>query len=356
LGCVLPFVAFAGLDWLVRDWRPRLSQVPTGYFVALRIVLWGLLLAATGAWLVRGKHRGFQYWRQIVCFWLALGCAVLGVVLWKTGLAPEGDVIYASRSFYGVLTVFEHFRDDPENRYLLLQHGRITHGLQFTQPPRNRWATSYYGEQSGIARAMNALPPGGRRIGLIGLGTGTLAALGRAGDYFRIYEINPQVRELAWKRFSYLSNTAAKVDIIMGDARLSMEREPSQQFDLLALDAFSSDSIPVHLLTREAFKLYQRHLVTNGVVAIHISNHYLDLEPVTLNLARQFHYRASLIDYDENEEDWWMYSSTWMLLSRDPRIMGNPAIAEGISAVMSGDPKVPLWTDDFASLFQILKR
>jgi hypothetical protein len=145
------------------------------------------------------------------------------------------------------------------------------------------------------------------------------------------------------------------VEIVMGDARLSMEREPPQQFDLLALDAFSSDSIPVHLLTREAFELYQRHLKTNGVLAVHISNHYLDLEPVMLNLARQFHYQASLIDYDENEEDWWMYSSTWMLLTRDQRILGSPAIAEGISAVRAGNPKVPLWTDDFASLFPILK-
>ena len=193
---------------------------------------------------------------------------------------------------------------------------------------------------------------------MVGLGTGTLTALGHAGDYFRIYEINPQVRELAWNRFSYLkhlTNSGAKVDVVMGDARLSMEREAPQQLDLLALDAFSSDSIPLHLLTREAFALYQRHLKTNGVVVVHISNHYLDLEPVVVNLARQFHYQASLVDFNENDEDWWIYSSTWMILTCDQRVIDAPGIAEGVSAITAKHPKIPLWTDDFASLFPILR-
>ena len=211
---------------------------------------------------------------------------------------------------------------------------------------------------SGISLGVNALPAGHRRIGVVGLGTGTLTALGHAGDYFRIYEINPQVRELAWNRFSYLkhlTNSGAKVDVVMGDARLSMEREAPQQLDLLALDAFSSDSIPLHLLTREAFALYQRHLKTNGVVVVHISNHYLDLEPVVVNLARQFHYQASLVDFNENDEDWWIYSSTWMILTCDQRVIDAPGIAEGVSAITAKHPKIPLWTDDFASLFPILR-
>src|SRR5208337_1454432 len=142
-------------------------------------------------------------------------------------------------------------------------------------------------------------------------------AYGRAGDTFHIYEIDPAIRRLATSVFTYVARCPAKMEIAMGDARLSMEREPSQQFDLLALDAFSSDAIPVHLLTREAFELYGRHLKPNGVLAVHISNHYLDLEPVLANLARRFNYKAALIDYDETDETWWLYSSTWMLLTRD---------------------------------------
>ena len=134
-----------------------------------------------------------------------------------------------------------------------------------------------------------------------------------------------------------------------------LEREPSQQFDLLALDAFSSDAIPVHLLTREAFALYGRHLKPNGVLAVHISNHYLDLEPVVANLARHFNYQAALIDYDETDETWWLYSSTWMLLTRDEKFLEWPGIAKGAYPLGDKKSKAPLWTDDFTSLFQILK-
>jgi len=366
LGCTLPILGFAGLDWLVTEWRARLSQgpvahqihIPAAYFIGLRIGLWGLLAAAAGWWMLRRKYTRFQFWRLITCAWLGLGCLALGEVLWSKGRAPDTDVVYRSRNFYGVLTIYEHFKGDPEDDYLLLQHGRITHGLQFTHPPRDRWAVSYYGEGSGISLGVNALPARNRRIGVVGLGTGTLTALGHPGDYFRIYEINSQVREIAWNRFSYLrnlTNSGGAVEVVMGDARLSMEREPPQQFDLLALDAFSSDSIPLHLLTREAFDLYQRHLRTNGVVVVHISNHYLDLEPVVVNLAREFHYQVSLVDFEEDEESWWMYSNTWMVLTRDQGIIDSPGIKEGVSAVTAKHPKVPLWTDDFASLFPILR-
>ena len=365
LGCTLPVVGFAGLDWLVRESQARfahahasLGHVPVGYFLALRGCLWTLLLGAGGWWVMRRASSRFQFWRPMTCAWLALGCVALGEVLWTRGRATDGDVVYRARSFYGVLSIYEHYKGDPDDDYLLLQHGRITHGLQFLHPPRNYEATSYYGEGSGISLGVNALPAGHRRIGVVGLGTGTLTALGHAGDYFRIYEINPQVRELAWNRFSYLkhlTNSGAKVDVVMGDARLSMEREAPQQLDLLALDAFSSDSIPLHLLTREAFALYQRHLKTNGVVVVHISNHYLDLEPVVVNLARQFHYQASLVDFNENDEDWWIYSSTWMILTCDQRVIDAPGIAEGVSAITAKHPKIPLWTDDFASLFPILR-
>src|SRR5581483_9185369 len=165
-------------------------------------------------------------------------------------------LVDASRNFYGTLKVFDHNADDPENHYYLLLHGATTHGLQFTSDQRAMWHTTYYAETSGVGRAIKSLPrpPGQRRLGLVGLGTGTLASYGTPGDYLRIYEINPAVAKLARSRFTYLQRSPARIDVIMGDARLSMEHElaehQSQQFDLLALDAFSSDAIPIHLLTR----------------------------------------------------------------------------------------------------------
>lgn len=182
---------------------------------------------------------------------------------------------------------------NPGSRYLLLQHGRITHGFQLTDPDQRRRITSYYGEQSGVALAIRNFPRPQKRIGVVGLGTGTTAAFGEKGDYVRIYEINEEVRRIATSHFTFIKDTQAvggKVDVIMGDARLSMEREEPQRFDVLALDAFSSDAIPVHLLTKEAVGIYGKHLAADGVLAVHISNRYLDLEPVVENLAKEFGY------------------------------------------------------------------
>ncbi len=355
IACALTLLAFGGLDQLIARLPAYSRAIPKTYSIALRVGLWAMLGALAVSWLARRKHRAFRHWHLLACIWLGIGCLALGETLWHYGCQSRSEVVSASRDFYGALTVYERRKDQPEGHYFVLQHGRITHGLQFVEPERATWATTYYGAQSGIGLAIRALPPGSRRIGLVGLGTGTLTTYGRAGDYLRIYELNPQVQRLAGSRFKYLSRCRAKVEVAPGDARLSLEREPSQQFDLLALDAFSSDAIPVHLLTREAFALYGRHLKPNGVLAVHISNHYLDLEPVVANLARHFNYQAALIDYDETDETWWLYSSTWMLLTRDAKLLQRPGIAEGAYPLEDKKTKVPLWTDDFTSLFQILK-
>ncbi|PYJ05765.1 MAG: hypothetical protein DME25_07840 [Verrucomicrobia bacterium] len=229
--------------------------------------------------------------------------------------------------------------------------------MQFVDPHQAVWPTTYYGEESGIGLALRALPPGARRIGLVGLGTGTITAYAQPGDYLRIYEINPEVRRLAMSPFTYLQHCPGKVEVVLGDARLSLERESPQQFDLLALDAFSSDAIPVHLLTKEAFDLYGRHLKPNGLIAVHISNHYLDLEPVVVNLARFFNYKLTLIDYDEheNEDEWWVYSSTWILLSHSEEILQSPTVLQAAGIVHTNSAKIPVWTDELTSLFQVLK-
>jgi hypothetical protein len=355
LAGILPLLTFGGMDWYVTHLSGKFKNVPKGIFITLHIVLWtGLVLAAL--WFLRHRFRGFRYWRPLAAMWLVLGVCALAIGLWIDVRDSRSEKVYASRNFYGVLTVNEHRRDDPKEHYYLLQHGRITHGLQFIDTERAALPTTYYGESSGIGVAMRAFPAGNRRVGLVGLGTATLTAYGQSGDYIRIYEINPQVRQLATSQFKYATSCLGKVEIAMGDARLSMERDLPQEFDVLALDAFSSDAIPVHLLTKEAFDVYQRHLKTNSIVAVHISNHYLDLEPVVANLAKQFGYKMAIIDYDETDDEWWLYSSTWILLTQDQNLFEQPAIQDAMRKSKFSSRKAPLWTDDFTSLFQILKK
>jgi len=351
----LPFIAFGGLDWFVARLSGYSTALPKSGFVGLRIAIWTLLLFLVVSWVARGKLKTFNHWRALTCCWLGFGVLALGVALLVQTRDAGSEKVYNSRNFYGVLTVYEHRRDEPEGHHFLLQHGRITHGLQFVDQQKAKLPTTYYGEESGIGLAVRALPAGGRRIGVVGLGTGTLTAYGAAGDYWRIYEINPEVRRLATTRFSYLGGCAGTVEVALGDARLSLEREAPQQFDLLALDAFSSDAIPLHLLTKEAFDIYQRHLKTNGVIAVHISNHYLDLEPVVANLASRFNYKQAIVDYEESEDEWWLYASTWILLTRNQEILDSPGIRDAARRGLTPRRNVPLWTDDFASLFQILK-
>jgi hypothetical protein len=353
--CALTVLAVFGFDRLLAEFGSDTPGAQSVSTYVSRAVLWVAAVGLSVSWIVRGNFKSFQHWRIIACGWFSLGIVALAVTLWLQGREAGTEAIYRTRNFYGVLTIYDHERDKPKSHYLLLEHGRITHGLQFVAPDEARWPTSYYGEESGICCAFQALSPAPRKVGLVGLGTGTLTTYARTGDSFHIYEINPDVQRLARSPFTYLSNCLGQVEIALGDARLTLEREPSQHFDLLALDAFSSDAIPVHLLTKEAFSLYQRHLNPDGIIAVHVSNHYLDLVPVVLNLAREFNYRIVAIDYDEDEDRWWLYPSTWLLLSRNQQILNSPAIRDSAYSLKTNAVHIPIWTDDFASLFQILK-
>jgi hypothetical protein len=296
--------------------------------------------------------------RESVRFGLAilwLSFFALTTALWLQARRPGTEIVHKSRNFYGVVTVFEHRKDEWNGHHFLLQHGRITHGFQFADRRLQTWPTTYYGPDSGLGLALNALASGERRVGVVGLGTGTIAAYARPGDYFRFYEINPQVSCLATSRFTYLANCHAKWEVTLGDARLALEKQPPQQFDVLALDAFNSDSIPVHLLTREAFEVYLRHLKPNGILAVHISNHFLKLEPVVAGLARHFSLETALVDHDAKPEQWWIYSSTWMLLARDRQVLDVPSIRSATKTESAHNDSTLLWTDDFSSLFRILR-
>ncbi len=288
--------------------------------------------------------------------WLLSALMVTAMALIMEVQTSRKDAVAGARNFYGVLTVFEYQKDKLDSHYYMLQHGRITHGMQFTEEQARRWATTYYAEKSGVGLAMRHFPrQSGQRIGLVGLGTGTMAAYGKAGDYLRVYEINPLVKDLSATTFTYLKDCPAKVEVVMGDARLSMEHEPSQQLDILVLDAFSSDAIPVHLLTREAFEIYRRHLKPDGVIAVHVSNRHLDLRPVVLNLAEHFKMETATIESDDGDDDWWVYSSTWVLVTNNHEFLQQSEIDLAKSDDKAKRKPIRLWTDDYSALFQVVQ-
>jgi hypothetical protein len=286
-----------------------------------------------------------------------------GAGLYRDTRESVGGAYEVTRSFYGVLKVEEFCPDDPEEHEFRLTHGSTTHGIQFTAPHKRHVPTSYYTRSSGIGRAMEHFPRStNRRVGVVGLGTGTMATWVKAGDYLRIYEINDAVRRLAYRPFTYLTDSAARIEVVMGDARLSLEREPDQQFDLLVLDAFSSDAIPVHLLTREAFAIYLRHLQPDGAMVVHISNQYLDLEPIVLRVADHFSLGVAILhdedhEWDEDDEEGenvHAYGSDWVVLTRNHAFLELPAIAGAATAPGSHSSAIKMWTDDESNLFRIL--
>jgi SAM-dependent methyltransferase len=295
----------------------------------------------------------FRRWLQpapIVAVALTLALAVY------TGLQirdfAKGSRLLA-RNFYGALKVKDSGPAIDLDATRSLTHGTINHGEQFLNIARRRWPTTYYGPETGIGIAIkDKARSHAVRIGVIGLGTGTLAAYGRLGDYVRYYEINPLVLRLAHTEFSYLNDCPCKVDVAMGDARLSLEKEAPENFDVLAVDAFSSDSIPVHLLTREAMELYFRHLRPDGILAVHISNRYLDLQPVVAGETKATGHVARLVDTDDDDSTG-VFGATWVLVTA-PAPGFDPEVLNQSVEVESGK-KVRLWTDDYSNLFQILK-
>jgi spermidine synthase len=228
----------------------------------------------------------------------------------------------------------------------------ISHGEQYLDPAKRRRPLTYYAAGTGIGLLMTALEKKGAiRLGVIGLGTGSMAAWGRAGDAIRFYEINARVLDIARTQFTFLADCASHTEVVLGDARLSLERETSQQFDVLVVDAFSGDSIPVHLLTREAFEVYFLHLKPDGILAVHVSNSYLDLAPPVAALARQLGREAHLILNEENLKTR-TFSADWMLVG-DNESERFPWIKDKESQIAL-KPDLRLRTDDFSNLWQLL--
>ncbi|MEC4718504.1 fused MFS/spermidine synthase [Noviherbaspirillum sp. CPCC 100848] len=262
------------------------------------------------------------------------------------------DMLVLVRNFYGSLRVADTRQGDPRNHVRGLYHGVIRHGEQYLDPQRRREPTSYYGRDSGIGLAIVNAGDGPRRVGLIGMGAGTLAAYGRAGDVYRFYEINPQVIDIAGRDFSFLLDSPARIETVLADARLALEKEAPQRFDVLAVDAFSGDAIPVHLLTREAIAIYLRHLRPGGVIAFHVTNRYLQLAPIVRQLADEQGLVSVLIHDDGMRST--LHKTDWVLVSQDPAALRKPALSRA-SLPIPSIPGLRPWTDDFNNLFQVLK-
>jgi hypothetical protein len=259
------------------------------------------------------------------------------------------------RNYYGVLRVYDSPDADERTPARKLIHGTINHGSQLLDAKARRTPTSYYGPKSGMGRAIRYFASKGAvRVGSIGLGAGVTLSYCRPGDFFRIYEINPLDYQVATSWFTFFNDCQGDHQVLMGDARLTMERQPPQNYDVIAVDAFTSDAIPVHLLTRECFAVYFRQLQPNGILAVHVSNRFLNLVPVVARNAKDFGKTAVTVDDDGEDEDY-LSSSDWVLVSADSEVFNrNFFKGHGIETAQLR-PDLRPWTDDYSNLFQILK-
>jgi hypothetical protein len=349
-----------GLTCLLRLVAPRIA----GYTARRRAaVAAGASLDSTSRpELVRAEHASLG-WKKLAIGALTLALVVvLGPPAWADFLRRH-SILRLTRNFYGVLMVSEERGDDPILHQRRLTHGSTIHGIQFLAPERHRLASAYFGPASGIGIAMQGLlgKREGRRVGIVGLGAGTLAAYADAGTTLRFYEINPAVISIAEEDFTFLRDArarGARIEVASGDGRLRLAEElasgASADFDLLVLDAFSSDAIPVHLLTIEALDLYLRRLRPAGILAVHVSNLYLDLAPVVraLALARGLHWTKIDAPGDERAAT---TPSEWMLLARSAEALDSAEIRAASVPAMGAGERPLLWTDDYSSLLPILR-
>jgi len=268
------------------------------------------------------------------------------------------DMRVIARDFYGVVRT----RDKTVNgvRYRAMYHGAIIHGGQLLADQYRGMPSDYFGPGSGYGRlftALNEMKPGKRKVGIIGLGAGVVAAYGRSGDEMVFYEISQKVIDIEKKEFTFLRDTRARTSIVLGDGRLSLERESPRGYDVLGIDAFAGDSIPMHLLTREAMALYVRHLAPDGVIVFQATNRYIDMMPVVKRLATEQGMNAVLVsDSPQSQDgaDYWLSSTDQILVSRDKTLLTRPRIAEAASEI-NDRPELPTFTDAHHNLVRILK-
>lgn len=325
----------------------------------LAIPALGLLLAYRDP--ASRLHLGRPIWAGLTVLAVAGG---FGWQIVSLGLAMSTAFDSVDRNFYGVVRTYSGYDDDFGDDFRTLVHGRVDHGFQYLSDENRRLALAYYGPGSGVDLAFqHHLPKGGRRIGVVGLGAGTLAALARPEDEVRFYEINPAVERLARKQFSFLTDTPAQWSITLGDARLSLESELEASggrghgFDLLVLDAFSGDAPPAHLLTLQAVELYRQHMAEHGLMLFNISNRHVDLSPVLWGIADALDLQAVLIENWEDLEQG-IYGAWWIVLTQNQKWLTHPVVAQAIDEVPDNETQphdgIALWTDDYSNLVQLL--
>jgi SAM-dependent methyltransferase len=266
----------------------------------------------------------------------------------------DDDAVALMRNFYGTLRVRETHLPPQSDTDRQLLNGTIEHGAEWFAPQFLGQPLTYYATNSGLGLAMRlCCGAGPKRVGVIGLGTGTVAAYGNAGDVIRFYEINPPVERLARHWFTFLHDSPAKIDVVLGDARLSLASEPPQNFNVIVVDAFSGDAIPVHLLTREALALYRRHLRPDGIIVLHVSNQYIDLEPVVAGIAGDAGLRTVSV-HSHADEQTGLYYADWILVTANQSFLHQPEVVNnGFSTPLQEGVRV--WTDNYSSVFPLLK-
>jgi hypothetical protein len=319
------------------------------------------VLVATLLWLVpRGKSLSGDdpFWARIG---LPVALAALMVALGAHVKRANQGALFVSRSFFGVLRVTEDDPEDPAHHRRLLTHGRIVHGFQLLTKEGPHTPCTYYEPQSGIGRAIRLHPrraTGPLHLGMCGLGTGTVASYTKPGDTLRFYEIDPNVLALSsgdnpW--FRYLKDAYGKVDVVLGDARVSLQKElddkGGNQFDVLAVDAFSGDAIPVHLLTVESVSLYMKHLAPDGVLALHISNRHIQLLPVVKAIADTLGLKWMLVDTSYPDEEIIPWDSSWVIVARDEATLKPFGKPDDPGVVLSMRP----FTDEYSNVMKILR-
>ena len=295
-------------------------------------------------------------WSQRMLWIVASGAMV--VLIFMVRIAYLRDATVTVRNFYASLRVTQTV-SYPGTTTRTLMNGSIQHGTQiFGDEELRHTPTTYYARDSGVGLAIqfccpDAAPGSPRRIGVIGLGAGTIAAYGRTGDRIRFYDINPAVQPIARNVFTYIRDSGAQIDVVEGDARTSLAREEPQNFDVLVIDAFSGDAIPIHLLTQEALALYRRHLAPNGILAFHISNRHVNLGPAIDLVARSAGMQAMRVSTDTTPDPG-EYTSTWMLATASSSFFAQPQVAS-VARLQKPVPGLKVWTDDYSAILPLLR-
>jgi len=299
----------------------------------------------------------FNFGKTKKILWITFGLIFLGSFIFKDILGGK-NIIYKSRNFYGTLNVFD-IQDGQKGPQRILLDGKTLHGVQNLERSKQYLPTHYYKKGSGVWTVFDLLPsPEGKKIGIIGLGAGTLSIFGHVKDKIDFYEINPDVIEIANKHFTFLKNAKSKINIVLGDARIKLEeilmKEGPLEYDIIVLDAFSSDVIPMHLLTNEALGLYKKHLSKNGVLVIHISNQHIDLFPIIDTFAKSIGFSSySFSDVSSGNKE--KRQSIWAIVTKNKTILENFSLKKYAPNIKRRNKIDVIWTDDYSNLLEVIK-